>query len=324
MFRVVPDQLKISEGWVRCGHCGEVFDATAHLTDESSVELVRGLEPTRPVDLQTRPVPIETPAPADDVPPPPVARPAATPVPTQRVQPEPAVVAGKASYFGDSQSLEPSPLDTPFVFRPSDLVAQEREVSVFPPTPPETSEFPFDEDSTAPLADVSFVRQARRKAFWRRPFVRALLVFAALALATLLALQYGYGQRDRLALQQPQLRPALDRMCQLLRCRIGAPRLVEAITIESSAFNRVRDDTYRLSFSVRNTARVPVAPPALELTVTDAQDQPIARRVLTPADLGARDTAIPATGDWAGAVGVVVTSADAPRVAGYRLLAFYP
>ena len=28
MFKVVPDQLKISEGWVRCGHCAEVFDAS--------------------------------------------------------------------------------------------------------------------------------------------------------------------------------------------------------------------------------------------------------------------------------------------------------
>ena len=31
MFRVVPDQLKISEGWVRCGHCAEVFDATERM-----------------------------------------------------------------------------------------------------------------------------------------------------------------------------------------------------------------------------------------------------------------------------------------------------
>ena len=26
-FKVVPDQLKVSDGWVRCGQCGEVFDA---------------------------------------------------------------------------------------------------------------------------------------------------------------------------------------------------------------------------------------------------------------------------------------------------------
>ena len=53
MFRVVPDQLKISEGWVRCGHCGDVFDASAHLADESAIELVRGIEPTQPAELPT-------------------------------------------------------------------------------------------------------------------------------------------------------------------------------------------------------------------------------------------------------------------------------
>ena len=30
-FRVVPDQLKLSDGWVRCGHCADVFDATRYL-----------------------------------------------------------------------------------------------------------------------------------------------------------------------------------------------------------------------------------------------------------------------------------------------------
>ncbi|AGX87224.1 zinc-ribbon and DUF3426 domain-containing protein [Candidatus Symbiobacter mobilis] len=30
-FRVVPDQLRISEGWVRCGRCGEVFDGALHM-----------------------------------------------------------------------------------------------------------------------------------------------------------------------------------------------------------------------------------------------------------------------------------------------------
>ena len=31
LFKVVPDQLRISEGWVRCGQCGEAFDASLHL-----------------------------------------------------------------------------------------------------------------------------------------------------------------------------------------------------------------------------------------------------------------------------------------------------
>lgn len=31
LFKVAPDQLRISEGWVRCGQCDEVFDASAQL-----------------------------------------------------------------------------------------------------------------------------------------------------------------------------------------------------------------------------------------------------------------------------------------------------
>jgi predicted Zn finger-like uncharacterized protein len=30
VFKIVPDQLKVSKGWVRCGRCAEVFDAAAH------------------------------------------------------------------------------------------------------------------------------------------------------------------------------------------------------------------------------------------------------------------------------------------------------
>ncbi|MEO6016636.1 MAG: zinc-ribbon domain-containing protein, partial [Polaromonas sp.] len=41
MFKVVTDQLKVSQGWVRCGHCSEVFDATLHLqTVQPPQELV--------------------------------------------------------------------------------------------------------------------------------------------------------------------------------------------------------------------------------------------------------------------------------------------
>ena len=41
MFRVVPDQLKISQGWVRCGQCTDVFDATAHMQAEAAGPTVR-------------------------------------------------------------------------------------------------------------------------------------------------------------------------------------------------------------------------------------------------------------------------------------------
>lgn len=36
LFKVVPDQLRISAGWVRCGHCRRVFDARKNLQDPES------------------------------------------------------------------------------------------------------------------------------------------------------------------------------------------------------------------------------------------------------------------------------------------------
>lgn len=331
MFRVVPDQLKISEGWVRCGHCSEVFDATAHLSDESVLGPLADAQSTRSAPLEPTPdaQPIALP-----LPPPPATPPPAAPIPTptpaaaarkpwaadSRISAEPSDFYGEE---GEDASLEPSPLDAPFVFRRSEVSLSQldpepgRESQVLPE---ELARAQEEED----LADVSFVRQARRRLFWRRPLVRVFLALLVLVLAGLLVLQAAYHDRDRLALAQPALRPALARMCEVLGCTLGAPRQIESIVIESSGFNRLRNDTYRLSFTLRNTAPVPVAAPTLELTITDAQDQAVARRVLTLAELGAANAAIPPAGEWSRSAGIVLDIAGGPRVAGYRLLAFYP
>jgi predicted Zn finger-like uncharacterized protein len=335
MFRVVPDQLKISEGWVRCGHCSEVFDAASHMVDESVLEHLRTAEAATPPGASDVPPflrPEEAAAPEAE--PPANTEPATMPVelatrPASLYGPLPpagaaAAARGDSAFGPDSEPLEPSPLDSPFVFRRSDLLERE-DSSVLPGAPADTN-WPESHDQSAAdeMHDVSFVRQARRRAFWRRPLVRTLLALLALVLAALLALQVGYQDRDRLALTQPELRPVLARLCELLQCRLGAPRQIESIVIESSGFTRVRNDTYRLAFSVRNSARVPVAVPAMELTITDAQDQPIARRVLMPAELGAPGEAIAPASEWSGAVGIAVGGSSSARVAGYRLLAFYP
>lgn len=36
LYKVVPDQLRISQGWVKCGQCGEIFDASQHLMEVST------------------------------------------------------------------------------------------------------------------------------------------------------------------------------------------------------------------------------------------------------------------------------------------------
>jgi predicted Zn finger-like uncharacterized protein len=39
MFKVVADQLKVSGGWVRCGHCAEVFDAPLNMQPEAPAQV---------------------------------------------------------------------------------------------------------------------------------------------------------------------------------------------------------------------------------------------------------------------------------------------
>ncbi len=169
------------------------------------------------------------------------------------------------------------------------------------------------------------MRRARRHAFWQRPAVRLVSGGLTLLLALALGAQVAYEHRDELAQRVPALKPLLTALCQPLQCRVGPPQRIEAITIDASAFSRLQPDAFRLQFTLTNAASLPVALPALELTLTDNQDQAVIRRVLQPADLGADAPALlPAQGEWASAITLTVSPAAAGTISGYRLLAFYP
>lgn len=380
-FKVVADQLRISDGWVRCGHCKEVFDASEHLlpspsepppvsdaadqaahTPDANAETSAPMSAT-PAVLGTEPVA------ADDV-----AddggdedSPAESSSPTREAVSELPAVSGRepqeppgyelpGAQQADStwpqdamddvraepetddgdevpaprQRAEESPAasDEPMeqaVLQELEAVAQEpipvEEAAVMPvaalmgaaPT-----------DVAAVSAEPGFVIAARRGAFWRRPLVRGLLVCAGMGLMLGLAVQVAWQERDVIAARSPAAYVWMEQLCQPLRCTLQPPRRIDALVIDSSSFLKVRDDAaaYQLQVAIRNTSSMTVATPALELTLTDAQDQALLRRVLLREELGA-PAQLAQGATWSGAVPMQVTQ-DASRVAGYRLLAFYP
>lgn len=164
--------------------------------------------------------------------------------------------------------------------------------------------------------------------FWQRKGVRRLLVLLAVLAALALIVQIVRHERDGIVARQPNLRPALSALCQYTGCELAALRQIGDIVIEGAAFAREKSggNDYRLSFTLRNAATVPLAMPAIELSLLDTQEQAVVRRVLTPADYGAPGV-LAARADRAASLPLTLSATEAaalPPIAGYRVEAFYP
>ena len=215
------------------------------------------------------------------------------------------------------RAINPAPENLEQSNAPTEIVREER--LKLPPTRVDED----DEDNFSDLdQDVGFVVAARHKAIWRSPVVRAMLSLVLLLCVLALALQVAVHERDRIAAMDVRAKPFLMRLCEAFGCNIAPQRQIAQVVIDSSSFNKLRGDSYQLVFVMKNRASSPVATPALELTLTDTQDQPVLRKVLLPGDFTA-PIELAARGEWDASVSVVVTTGGA-RVIGYRLLAFYP
>lgn len=295
-FKVVRDQLKVSQGWVRCGQCDEVFDSSPQLREWASAETplpVAGQTPLaeRPAAASPTPEALGVPAPATSLaaPAPIMATVSPPPPPPLRVQP---------------------PLPVPTTAKATATTT---------------------ETGTATSSDFSFIASANAQtklaASPRGRAATGVGVFVLMLLACGLLGQVVYTERDRLASVDLRARDALQQACAVLHCDIKAFRQIESISVESSSFNKTKGEAYLLSFVVSNSADIQLAKPAIELTLTDSQDLPVLRRVLLPQDLDPHGGLLSPHGEWVGRHGLSLggVGADAEsRIAGYRLLAFYP
>lgn len=151
-----------------------------------------------------------------------------------------------------------------------------------------------------------------------------------LALSTLLLVALGaqaaYAFRTEMTVALPQTRELFLQACARLGCNVPLPRLSGYLHIDASdmkAVDAARPNEIELSLSVRNRAPVDVDYPAFELTLTNSQDQTIARRVFMPREYRA---SADAGGLGAGAELPIRLLLDTGtlRAAGYRVYLFYP
>ncbi len=356
LFKVVADQLKISQGWVRCGQCAEVFDAQGHMA-------IGVAGPSVPGSMQAQPGfnPADTTA-TDK-----------TALINGATDPDAQAMAAVGLGALDSGSLSeskntrnqtlldqkgtaedagaasPEAVDRHPGFADSDWYN-----TVNPPAPQPRPDFadiePPSSLSPNPSADAlampgpvplgepglpadglpSFVLQAQRAQRWRSPWVRVAMLLMGVVLLAALAAQVAMHERDRIASREPRALPWLKELCVVVGCTVGPLKQIESLVVDASSFNKLRAEgkfeVYKLGLNLRNTSTTAVAVPHIELSLNDAQDLPVLRRVLSPADLGSTQSVLPPAAELAGNSTLQVDTGQlaGARIAGYRVWAFYP
>jgi predicted Zn finger-like uncharacterized protein len=266
-YKVVPDQLKIAQGWLRCGQCQQAFDSTGLVLDwpdarsDASHDLVSESVGQR--------MPIEEFLKQEDRSP---LAPAAT-----------AVTAFEEALA----SFKPQPLS------------------------PAEGLLPASSLGASDQADAQ--THKRRFRSWLAGFAVFLLLMA-------FGLQWLWIERHVLASTDPAVGKGLNAVCRVLGCEILPLQIKDGVLIESSSLSPL-DDGLGLSWSVRNVTAQVVQMPALELTLLDAQDKVLVRRVLLVTQQGAPSFLAPGQ-TWDGQLHLLPESGLSPS--GYRLFSFYP
>lgn len=319
LFRVAADQLKLRGGIVRCGACQQVFDGNTGLVDLTAppssplpsppvaeaadvpatddteqpiytLEFDRalspfGILPHASSDEQAEAEPETTAVaemPVDEeivAAPPPDDEPEPEPEPaTRQPAPDAPPLLLRESAGGSPPIVSPAPLVPSKSPRTRAAEARSRRSKLTPTRIEETPKLRVPE-----IDEPEFVRRGRQREQSGKT-VRIAMIAGSVLLLLLLVLQSMMSFRDVLAARYPALRPALVSTCALFGCTVGLPARPDALAIETGELITLGGNAYTLSTVLRNGGDLALAWPSIELTLNDADDKPLVRRVFAPRD----------------------------------------
>ncbi len=318
IFRIVEDQLRVSDGWVRCGRCAEIFDARELLFD-----IERDVPPPWPVQFTPETMP-DQPLPSPPAPLPPPPAPLPPPAPATRFDapapwmpppdPEPHLDALPTGWPStDISRQEPRWID--------DTAAAADALASPPAVAGGLTSEPPEVPTAPPMTMPEFMRRAQVDARWNRPAVRLGLALLSLLLVAALALQILLHFRDAMAALHPPLREHLQALCNMAGCEIQPWKRIDALSIDATSLNPIGTGGYKLNLSLRNKTGVDVAAPWVELSLTDTHGAPMARRVLGPEAMSPALSHVDADSEHALSL---VFSTGGQRISGYSVNIFYP
>jgi len=172
--------------------------------------------------------------------------------------------------------------------------------------------------------EPEFVRRGRQREESGKT-VRIALALGSVLLLLALAAQAVFSFRDVLSARYPALRPMLASSCALLGCRIELPARPDQLVIETGELITLGGNAYTLNTLLRNQGDMALAWPSIELTLNDADDKPLVRRVFGPRDYAGAAASSPAGfGARAEQPVKIHFRLEGLTPSGYHIAVFYP
>jgi predicted Zn finger-like uncharacterized protein len=298
-FKVIPDQLKLRRGLVRCGVCRHVFsglDGLRYIDDAQDAAIAAPPAATDGAERGTATARAESPAPAEDD----------------------AYVLHAPARRRPVEDDEPLPL------------RDEAELAHVSLDRVDEDDFRIEPHARDAAADADSDFLAPRGPWWsRRPRVGPLALAAVVVGVFLLTAQSMLGARYWIADRAPALGPGLMLAAGALGLPNEPPRDLDALTIESFELQASggQPTIYAASAILRNRSAHAVRWPAMELSLTDDAGSVVARKVLLPADyLRGSAAASVERGIPRGIEAPIRIGLEMPGLApsGYKVNLFYP
>ena len=183
----------------------------------------------------------------------------------------------------------------------------------------------LEEVEPEPEAEPGFVQRARRQQRYGRIW-RIVMFVGVLVMLPGVLLQTIDVFHDPIAVSFPPLKPALEQVCQLIECQTGLAKQIDQVTAEVSELHAPGngETAYALSLVLRNRSSRAQVWPSIELTLNDAAEKPIARRVFGAEEFLPALQAAQGFGASSEQSIKLVFELEQIKPSGYRVYLFYP
>jgi predicted Zn finger-like uncharacterized protein len=299
-FKVVQDQLRLHHGLVRCGACSHVFDANTRLESlpEEAPADTQPSDEIRPQDWINKPAVVALTTPQAK----------SNGVKNESWSELLLPIGAKTQAAKDARELTQSVhyvgTQPPSVRASVEKEAKDVKAAKRREPPKVQTSDSSRRQTTLDLHHESDSSDAPSSAGLKKTKkVNAVLaVLCILALLAIIAQLMVVG-RFMMADKAPELKPILTQLCEPLHCTVEpatwlAPLTLDALSLSKlSAATSAEMQPYRVQATVRNSSQLSIKTPHIELTVSNAQGSTIARKTLTPAQLGGAKALAP-NSDW--------------------------